>query len=71
MKVWIELEVDDSPEKTAEAANRMMRRLGFDYDVFWWHEKEGSFCGNQSAAGNYHVLEDNGEWFNLEWLGRE
>ena len=36
MRVWIELEVDDSPEKTVEAANRMMRRLGADYDVFYF-----------------------------------
>src|SRR3954465_5412761 len=70
-RVWIELErPKDAAEgnRRAELATNMLRRLGVTHSRFWWSVHEGFYCyGDQMG---YTVLSDNGQWLNLEFLGR-
>lgn len=71
LKVWIELEKPKSPEHARElvtAANAMMAKLGCHDEVFGIID--GRFVHNLSDNAGFIVLNDNGEWFNLEYLAR-
>ena len=73
-RVWIELERPaDIPEATKieTLANAMLRRLNGSNATsgrFFWSVRDLRWCyGSQMG---YTVLQDNGEWFNLEHSGR-
>lgn len=74
-RVWIELEVpkdEAQAKRIGELATTMLQRLNApektDYS-FWWSECEQRWCFGGNMG--YRVLADNGEWFNLEYFGRE
>jgi hypothetical protein len=83
-RVWIEIERPTGKEfkdpvlRNAEAARRaelatnMLARLNapepLDGYKFWWSEHEGRYC--YGGPMGYQSLADDGEWFNLEHLGR-
>lgn len=76
-RVWIELEKprdDAHGVEIANLANKMMDRLipaepGVERREFFWSAHERRYC----LGGNmgYVVLIDWGEWFNLDYLGRD
>ena len=72
-QVWIELpKPKNSADATdiAEKANRMMKRLGNVGGYRWhWSEHERRWCWGDNMG--YVVLNDNGNWFNLDYLGRD
>lgn len=73
-RIWIELEKPRDAvhgEEICALANRALRRLSGDSRTraFWWSVHENRYCLGDD--GGYKVLEDNGEWFNLDYLGRE
>ena len=86
-RVWIELEVPvvrrtgqvalDKQKAAmiarAKLASNMLRRLGIEGpDRFGVTEEKGGFYYTvQDNSGLYTVLNDNGHWFNLDYLGRE
>ncbi len=77
-RVWIELEKprdDAHADEICRKANRMLDRLlppaepGVDRSRFFWLTRDkryaiGSYYG-------YYTLSDWGDWFNLDYLGRE
>ncbi len=72
-RVWIELEVPND-EAHAQAicakANRMLQRLMPGTSMAFWRGQNG-YCITVDSAGSYYDLPDRGEWFNLDYLGRE
>lgn len=83
-RVWIELERptgkefrdpvlrDAEASRRAELATNMLARLNapepLDGYHFWWSKHEGRYC--YGSAMGYESLSDDGQWFNLEHLGR-
>lgn len=76
-RVWIELEKPESIEhgkQLAEMATRMLRRLGIaESSIRYGENHKGVACYRyqHDIAGTYSELADRGQWFNLEYLGRE
>lgn len=73
-RVWIELEKSGSKEHGEEQcrlANNMLNRLGAKGLSFFYSTRDNLYCLETSADGMYKELADNGEWFNLTFLGRE
>tara|TARA_R110002051_G_scaffold21001_2_gene56373 strand:+ start:34277 stop:34531 length:255 start_codon:yes stop_codon:yes gene_type:complete len=75
-RVWIELELGSitEMEERTESANKMMRKLNADHDVFWVNERRGvlEYCVYVDwNSGTYESLEDNGHWFKLDELSIE
>lgn len=77
-KVWIELPVprdDAHGHEIAKKANRMLARLRGPFhnpateNQFMWDPVRKQW-GLGSIMG-FATLGDNGEWFNLDYLGRE
>jgi hypothetical protein len=75
--VWIELPKPENKEEAEEycrLANNMMRRLVGDRNWngshFFWSEHKNMYCFG-GGAGTFKYLSDRGEWFNLDYLGRE
>jgi len=75
-KIWIELERTPSAEfnqRQAELANKMLKRLSEPGDPtnrgFNWSKHEGRYT--YGGPMGYRVLTDDGEWFNLEYFGRD
>lgn len=73
-EVWIEFprpQSDEHARQVEEMAARMMRRLigpGINDSRFFWSKHESRWCwGGQMG---YTVCADNGQWFDLAWLGR-
>lgn len=76
LEVWIELpkpEDDEHAKDLCEHANRMLNRLSEADEPkargFFWSAYEKRYC-YASTSGSYRTLSDNGEWFNLRYLGR-
>lgn len=77
-RVWIELERPTAPPgeareaqaaAIAELATNLLRRIMPDsHKRFLWSEKKGQFMYGDPMG--YTYLSDNGEWFNLDYLGR-
>lgn len=74
-RVWIELERptfeegDEVGTQRAELANKLMRKLGADFDVFFWWASERKYSRIVEPEGGAFVwLTDNGDWFNLDRL---
>jgi hypothetical protein len=79
LRVWIELprpkgatdhERKDETDRICNLANTMLQRMdpGTEYRFFWSEHKSMYAYGHQH--GSYRYLADNGEWLNLEYLGR-
>ena len=74
-RVWIELERptreegDEVGTQHAELANKMLRKLGADYDMFyWWPDKMRYSRIIEPSSGAFVWLTDHGDWFNLDKL---
>lgn len=77
-RVWIELEPpkDNDPvlaQKRCELANRMLNKLSAPEETigrgFSWSATENKYRFNWGMKST--ILKDNGEWFDLDFLGRE
>lgn len=75
-RVWIELEKPRDAEHADEVCalvNNMLRKLlGGDGDTdrgFFWSTRESRYA--YGGPMGYTILRDNGEWFDLDYLGRE
>lgn len=77
--VWIELPAPASKEDGEEQcrlANNMLERLTSKEDVannsfFYMENKSGRFTLCLGGPYGYVELPDRGQWFNLDYLGRE
>lgn len=77
-RVWIELEKPRDKahgDELAEKANRMLRRLMEPSQVnncmrFSWSVQDRRYHLSD-PSGCYTVLDSFGEWFNLDYMGRE
>lgn len=60
-------------EQRAQALSRMLRRLGVEGEdrIFVHTEKDIHQYAALDSSGLMTVLNDNGQWFNLGYLGRE
>lgn len=73
-RVWIELEKPDNQEHGEEQcrlANNMLERLGAKGQSFFYDTRTLGYSLETSPGGCYKELEDDGEWFNLSYFGRE
>ena len=80
MRVWIELDypagmTNEQADKACEQATRMLRRLVLPEQahlapVFFWHKDKQKYA-LQYSDKTFKILEDNGDWFMLDYLGRE
>ena len=73
-KVWIELERPENKEHAEEQCklvNNMLTRLGAKGQSFFYDKRTLGYSLETSPGGCYKELLDNGEWFNLDFLGRE
>jgi len=75
-KIWFELpkvETVEQAQAACELANKIMRKLGVKYDVFWATDQQ-SYCStfynaNEGPGGaGFTELSDRGKWFNLAYL---
>jgi hypothetical protein len=75
-RVWIELERpasgegDEVAEQRAELANKLMRKLGIEHDVFAWMAEKKTYIHQYSENAGFVYLNDSGEWFNLDYLAK-
>lgn len=75
--IWIELKEPESKEFAelqCKLANNMLARLAKPEHLplaqtFFFSDYERRYCFG--GAMGYKVLTDHGEWFNLDYLGRE
>ena len=75
-RVWIELEKptaeegDDVGNQRAALANKLLKKLGVNHDVFqWWGKDERQYIRIVDPdSGAFVWLSDNGDWFNLNLL---
>lgn len=83
MKIWIEMpkmESFEQAEKYAAATNKMLRKLGVEYDAFWATDEQRytrSFINkNEGDVGSGFTECENakdggpGAWFNLDYLSK-
>ena len=77
MNVWIELQEPDenyTGKEIADAATRMIRRLGSERGYFQFSPTKMKGCHYRYIAGSeggITPLADNGKWFNLGYFGRK
>jgi hypothetical protein len=73
LKIWIELPIPNSIEEAEDIclkANRMMQRLGdTNGREFRYWEKDHKYSWGGDMG--FMFLSDRGNWFNLDYLGRE
>ena len=61
----------------ASLVSNMLRRMGilshYKGEIVWWDksEKRRGYMWTISEAGEYYNASDNGQWYNLDWLGRD
>lgn len=75
-RVWIELEKPRDAEHAAQIcdkANRMLARLrepdSVQHNQFAWSDSRAQYMYGSPMGYTYCV--DRGEWFNLDYVGRE
>jgi|TARA_B110000259_G_scaffold53670_2_gene63226 hypothetical protein len=77
MDVWIELQKPDeqyTAEEICDNANKMLNKLGISHKAFIPNKgrKYGvDYIHQQGNDGSFTYMEDNGHWFNLEYLAKE
>jgi hypothetical protein len=73
-KIWIELERprdEAHAQQIASLANNVLRKLNASNNgerEFFWDARDRIWCLGGDMG--YMTLSDNGEWFNLDWLGK-
>ena len=75
-RVWIEIEdINDGENQTrADKINAMISKLHHNDEdrklqmTFGWSERHGKYILNMGPSGTFKVLEDNGEWFSLDYF---
>jgi hypothetical protein len=83
-RVWIEIELpphmtDGEQQRIGEERAKLMSsfllRAGVAdtgrYPVVWWNQKKQCYCSTSDRAGSYTHMDDNGMWFDLDYLGRQ
>jgi hypothetical protein len=71
-KIWIELERPKDQahaEQIAKLANNVLRKINSVTREFFWDSKDLIWCIGGDTG--YTTLSDNGEWFNLDYLGKD
>jgi hypothetical protein len=71
-RIWIELERPKDQthaDQIAKLANNVLRKIGDGTREFFWDSKDHIWCIGGDMG--YVTLSDNGEWFNLDYLGKE
>ena len=72
-RVWIEIELDDNEtvnHERAEKLTKLLKKMGSRRE-FWYDETKKVFCSGSSDAPEFKELVKAGDWFNLDFLGRE
>jgi hypothetical protein len=75
-KIWIELpkaETLEERQEICDKANKVLNKLGVDGEVFAPNEtktQSTQYIHIQDSAGSFTALEDNGQWFNLDYLSK-
>jgi len=75
MGVWIELQEPSdkfTAQEICDSANNMLKKLGVNSNPFWVNKerKYGTHYIHRQSDGQFSYMEDNGHWFNLEYLGK-
>jgi len=68
--VWIEFETDPPTPEAIKLMNKMLARLGVDM-YFITDVDNQLFIGTKAEQFGYKKLRDNGDWFNLDFMGRD
>ena len=69
-RVWIEFETNPPTAEEIKLMNKMLDRLGAGI-YFIKNEENDLFVGYKTANTGYKKLLDNGDWFNLDYMGRD
>ena len=73
-RIWIELELpenDKQGEYIAEQACAVLKKMGIEYDTpVWWNPKKQRYCFTMDSGGSYVIADDNGHWYNLDYLAK-
>lgn len=77
-RIWIELEwpvdcgdrTDEVAKRRAEAATKVLRKLGDPQSGFFWNEEEQRYFFDFGGGGGYTELEDHGRWMNLTFMAK-
>jgi hypothetical protein len=79
-RVWIQAELPENPvddryyreadERAAQMTN-LLRRLGMQKTRIEFNRKYFKYSSVDTESGTFKILEDHGDWFNLEYFGRE
>ena len=67
-KIWLELPLHDQKEH-ARLATKVLHKLGFNEHVKIEHSGRGYYL-TLNEAGEFLELEDNGHWFDLDFVSR-
>ena len=76
-RVWIEVDntTDAENEERASLLNKMISTLHHNDEdrklqmTFEWSKHHAKYIINLGPSGSFKVLEDNGEWFSLDYFG--
>lgn len=72
--VWIEIIRTESAEENHEKAkkfNALLKRLGIEYCEISYSERAGRFLHTNKACGSFLTLEDDGHFFNLDFIASQ
>jgi len=69
-RVWIEFETNPPTAEEIKLMNKMLARLGVDM-YFITNVDNELFIGSKAPNTGYKKLLDNGDWFNLDYMGRD
>jgi hypothetical protein len=78
-RVWIELDNNgDAVENEVRAAlvNQMIAKLHHNDEdrklqmTFQWSPHHDRYISMHGPSGSFKILDDNGEWFNLDYLAQ-
>ena len=68
--VWIEFETNPPKPEAIKRMNKMLERLGIG--MYFIMDRDGNlYSTSKAASGPCKLLADNGDWFNLDYAGRD
>ena len=79
-RVWIQVELPENPvdehyfreaDERAAQFSEMLKRLGMNYTYIEFDRKHFRYASVCRESGSFKILEDHGDWFNLEYFGRK
>lgn len=75
LEVWVELpepKDEDHAKAICQKANDMLKKLGVDYKVFAPNtfNRHTDYIAWEGPQSGFTMLEDNGKWFNLDYLSK-